>query len=255
MIAVRRMDDLRAPDGQIVPGFLFEPRDPIGGVVVVHGHGGSKEGSLGLAAHLATSRFAALAIDLRGHGEHPSPLGAGVLGDVDAATSFVRRYGPVAVVGKSLGGNLALMSAADAVVAVSPAIPRGVSPEGRTMFVEFPSPVVREPYPGYVLDLLAQLGPPPVRERPTLLLSAPYDVPSIRDGTREFAARLPRAEYREVETGLYRPVDLGHPLLNYLPYLFNHNHLHLHPEVLRIVPEWLGAVLGDRRDAIRRTSG
>lgn len=255
MIAVQRMDDLRAPDGQTVPGFLFEPRDPIGGVVVVHGHGGSKEGSLGLAAHLAVSRFAALAIDLRGHGEHPSPLGTGVLGDVDAATSFVRRYGPVAVVGKSLGGNLALMSAADAVVAVSPAIPRGVSPEGRTMFVEFPSPVVREPHPGYVLDLLAQLGPPPVRERPTLLLSAPYDVPSIRDGTREFAARLPRAEYREVETGLYRPVDLGHPLLNYLPYVFNHNQLHLHPEVLRIVPEWLGVVLGDRRDAIRRTSG
>lgn len=247
MIGVRKMEDLRAPDGQMVPGFLFEPRDPIGGVVVVHGHGGSKEGSLGLAAHLAASRFAALAIDLRGHGEHPSPLGPGVLGDVDAATSFARRYGPVAVVGKSLGGCLALMSPADAVVAVSPAIPKGVSPEGRAMFVEFPSPAVREPYPGYVLDLLKQLGPPPVRERPTLLVSAPYDVQTIREGTREFAARLPRGEYREVDTGLYRPVDLGHPLLNYLPYWFNHSQLHVHPEVLRIVPEWLREALGHRR--------
>lgn len=247
MTTVRKMDDLWAPDGQTVPGFLFEPRDPTGGVVVVHGHGGSKEGSLGLAAHLADSRFAALAIDLRGHGEHPSPLGQGVLGDMEAATAFARRYGPVAVVGKSLGGCLALMSTADAVVAVSPAIPTGVSPEGRTMFVEFPSPGVREPYPGYVLDLLKQLGPPPVRERPTLLLSAPYDVPTIRDGTREFAARLPRGAYREVDTGLYRPVDLGHPLLNYLPYWFNHNQLHLHPQVLRIVPEWLRETLGGRR--------
>lgn len=246
MIAVRKMEDLRAPDGQTVPGFLFEPQDAIGGVVVVHGHGGSKEGSLGLAAHLAASRFAALAIDLRGHGEHPSPLGQGVLGDVEAATSVARRYGPVAIVGKSLGGCLALMSPADAVVAVSPAIPKGVSPEGRTMFVEFPSPGVREPYPGYVLDLLKQFGPPPVRERPTLLVSAPYDVPTIRAGTREFAARLPRAEYREIDTDLYRPVELGHPLLNYLPYWFNHSQLHLHPQVLRIVPEWLCKNLGGR---------
>lgn len=246
MIGFRKVEDLRAPDGQPVPGFLFEPSDAIGGVVVVHGHGGSKESHLGLAAHLAESRLAALAIDLRGHGEHPEPLDRGVLGDVDAAASFGRRYGPVAVVGKSLGGCLALMSQADAVVAVSPAIPKGVSPEGRTMFVEFPSPGVREPYPGYVLDLLRQLGPPPVRDRPTLLVSASHDVQTIREGTREFAARLPRGEYREVDTDLYRPVNLGHPLINYLPYWFNHNQLHLHPQVLRIVPEWLQEKLGGR---------
>ena len=245
MIGFRKTADLRAPDGQAVPGFLFEPRDAIGGVVVVHGHGGSKETILGLAAHLAELRMAALAIDLRGHGEHPGLLDQGVLGDVDAATSFARRYGPVAVVGKSLGGCLALMSPADAVVAVSPAIPKGVSPEGRSMFVEFPSPAVREPYPGYVLDLLKHLGPPPVRERPTLLVSAPYDVQTIREGTREFAARLPRGEYREVDADLYGPVDLGHPLLNYLPYWFNHSQLHLHAQVLRIVPEWLREKLGE----------
>lgn len=244
MIGFRKTADLRAPDGQAVPGFLFEPRDAIGGVVVVHGHGGSKETILGLAAHLAELRMAALAIDLRGHGEHPGLLDQGVLGDVDAATSFARRYGPVAVVGKSLGGWLALMSPADAVVAVSPAIPKGVSPEGRTMFVEFPSPGVREPYPGYVLDLLKQLGPPPVRDRPTLLVSAVRDVQTIREGTREFAARLPRGEYREVDAGLYSPVNLGHPLLNYLPSWFNHSQLHLHPQVLQIVPEWLRKTLG-----------
>ncbi len=240
MIAFGKVTDLRAPDAHPVPGFLFEPREATGGVVLVHGHGGSKETTLGLAAHLAGARQAALAIDLRGHGEHPGPLGEGVLGDVEAAVSFMRRYGPVAVVGKSLGGCLALMSPADAVVAVSPAIPKGVSPEGRTMFVEFPPPGVREPYPGYVLDLLKRLGPPPVRERPTLLLSAPYDVQTIREGAREFAARLPRGEYREVDADLYRPVDLGHPLLNYLPYWFNHTQLQFHPQVLRIVPAWLG---------------
>jgi pimeloyl-ACP methyl ester carboxylesterase len=233
-----------ASDGQPVPGFLFEPRDAVAGVVVLHGHGGSKEGTLGLAAHLADRRLSALTIDLRGHGEHPSALDRGVLGDVDAAVSFARRYGPVAVVGKSLGGCLALMSAADAVVAVSPAIPKGVSPEGKTMFVEFPSPGVREPYPGYVLDLLKQLGPPPVRDRPTLLVSAVYDVQTIREGAREFASRLPRGEYREIDAGLYSPVNLGQPLLDYLPSWFNHSQLHLHPQVLQIVPEWLRKTLG-----------
>ncbi len=246
MIGFSRVEDLRAPDGQLVPGFLFEPRAAIGGVAVIHGHGGSKENALGLAALLAESRMAALAIDLRGHGEHPGRLDQGILGDVEAATTFARRYGPAAVVGKSLGGYLALMSSADAVVAISPAIPKGVSPEGRTMFVKFPSPGVREPHPGYVLDLLKQLGPPPVRERPTLLLSAPYDVQTIREGAREFAGRLPRGEYREVAEDLYQPVDLGHPLLNYLPYWFNHTQLHVHRQVLRIVPEWLRGKLGER---------
>jgi len=243
-INFRRVEDLQAPDGQPVPGFLFEPRDAVAGVVIVHGHGGSKESILGLAAHLAGRRLAALAIDLRGHGEHTGLLDQGVLGDVDAAASFVRRYGPVAVVGKSLGGCLALMSMADAVVAVSPAIPKGVSPEGRTMFVQFPSPGVREPYPGYVVDLLKQLGPPPVRDRPTLLVSAAYDVQTIREGTREFAAQLPRGEYREVDMDLYSPVNLDHPLINYLPYWLNHSLLHLHAQVLRIVPEWLYETLG-----------
>ncbi len=243
MITFRRVEELRAPDGQQVPGFLFEPDDAAGGVVVVHGHGGSKEDTLGLAALLAEARMAALAIDLRGHGEHPGQLNQGVLGDVEAAISFTRRYGPAAVVGKSLGGRLALMSRADAVVAISPAIPTAVSPEGRTMFVEFPSPRVREAYPGYVLDLLKQLGPPPVRDQPTLLLSAAYDVPTIRGGAREFAGRLPRGEYREVEEELHQPVNLGHPLLNYLPYWFNHSQLHLHRQILRIVPEWLSGKL------------
>jgi dienelactone hydrolase len=245
-ISFSKVEDLRSPDRQPIPGFLFEPRDAVAGVVIVHGHGGAKESTLGLAAHLADRGLAALAIDLRGHGEHPGLLDQGVLGDVDAAASFARRYGPVGVVGKSLGGCLALMSRADAVVAVSPAIPTGVSAEGRTMFVEFPSPGVREPYPGYVVDLLKLLGPPPVHDRPTLLVSAAYDVQTIREGTRQFAARLPRGEYREVDADLYSPVNLDHPLINYLPYWFNHSLLHLHAQVLRIVPEWLRETLGGR---------
>jgi len=236
----RRVDDLRAQGGHPVPAYLFEPEDVVGGAVVLHGHSHAKEESLGLSARLAEAGIAALAIDLRGHGANRSQLDEGVVGDVEAAVDFVRRFGPAAVIGHSLGGRLALMSAADLAVAISPAIPTQVSPSARTMFIQFPSPSVREPYPGYVLDLLKKLGPPPIRGGPTLLVSARYDAPSIREGTRELAARLPRGEYREVEEELRPPGAFGHPVLDYLPYWLNHRQMLLNPEVLRIVPAWLG---------------
>ncbi len=247
MIGFSRPNELRAADGQQLPGFLFQPEDVIGGVVVVHGHGGSKENTLGLAARLAEAGMAVLAPDLRGHGEHPGQLDEGVLGDVEAAISFARRYGLVAAIGKSLGGRLALMSTADVIVAISPAIPQRVSPGGQTMFAQFPSPRVREPYPGYVLDLLKRLGPPPRRDRPTLLISATYDIQTLRDGTRDFAKQLPSGEYREIEEELRPPVASGHPLVDYLPYWFNHAELLENTHVLRLVPEWVRGKLISRR--------
>lgn len=247
MIVFRRVDELRAPDGQQIPCFLLDPDDAVGGVAVIPGHGHSKDETMGLLARLTEAGMAALAIDLRGHGEHAGQLDERVLDDVEAAVNLIRRYGPAAVVGHSLGGRLALMSTADVVVAVSPAIPRRVSLEGREMFTQFPSPSVREPYPGYVLDLLKQFGPPPIRDRPTLLLSARYDTQTIREGTQDFARQLPQAEYREVEEELRLPADFGHPLLNYLPYWLNHRQLLGNRQVLRIVPEWLRGKLMGRR--------
>jgi hypothetical protein len=44
------------------------------------------------------------------------------------------------------------MSSADYMVAISPAVVAEVSPQGKWMFENFPSPAVREPYPGYVLE-------------------------------------------------------------------------------------------------------
>lgn len=247
MIRFARADELQAADGQRVPSFLFQPEGAIGGAVVVHGHGGSKENTLGLSARLAEAGMAVLAPDLRGHGEHPGQLDDGVIGDVEAAVSFARRYGPVAVIGKSLGGRLALMSSGDVAVAISPAIPGRVSAAGQTMFKQFPSPRAREPYPGYVVDLLKRLGPPPARDRPTLLISATYDIPSLREGTREFARQLPSGEYREIEEELRPPVTSGHPLVDYLPYWFNHAELLENTHVLRVVPEWVRGKFLSRR--------
>ncbi|MBI2081597.1 MAG: alpha/beta fold hydrolase, partial [candidate division NC10 bacterium] len=126
-----RLRSLTASDGHPVPAYLLEPGRPTGGIALAHGYGGSKEQMLGLAAHLAEAGFAACCPDLRGHGEHPALLGPGIVQDLEAAVNYCRRYGRVAALGHSLGGRLALMSSADLLIAVSPAIPKRPSEEGR----------------------------------------------------------------------------------------------------------------------------
>ncbi|MGH7372459.1 MAG: alpha/beta hydrolase, partial [Candidatus Methylomirabilales bacterium] len=69
-----RVTDLRSADNHAVPAYLFLPEAPRGGAAVVHGYGGCKEQMLGISARLAEEGWAALALDLRGHGEHPAPL-------------------------------------------------------------------------------------------------------------------------------------------------------------------------------------
>jgi pimeloyl-ACP methyl ester carboxylesterase len=109
---------------------------------------------------------AALAIDLCGHGENMAPIGPGMRDEVEAAVAFLRRFGKTAAVGHSLGGRLALMSSADVMVAMSPSVMVQMSPQGKWMFENLPSPGVREPHTGYVLELLEKLGPVPSHGRP-----------------------------------------------------------------------------------------
>jgi pimeloyl-ACP methyl ester carboxylesterase len=79
--------------------------------------------------------LAALAFDQRGHGESEGPMGAGAVDDVVAMAALLRgragaalpadRPVPLALRGSSMGGYMALVSAApaaaDAVVAICPA--------------------------------------------------------------------------------------------------------------------------------------
>lgn len=109
-------------DEAMIPAVLITPTEPRGAVVLVHGIGGCKEEQLGLAWRLAEMGCAAIAIDLRGHGENELPLDFDVVSDVDAAIAFASRFGPVAAVGHSMGGRLALLSCADYVFAISPAL-------------------------------------------------------------------------------------------------------------------------------------
>ncbi len=238
-----RVTDLRAPDGHAIPGFLVKPSSPRGGVVVCHGYGGSKEHMLGLAASLAESGSAALAIDLCGHGENRTPIGPAMLGELDSAVARVRQFGRTGAIGHSLGGRLSLMSSADVMVAMSPSVMVQMSPQGKWMFENLPSPGVREPYSGYVIELLEKLGPVPPHDRPCLLLYSERDIQPLLDGAAGLMAQLPKAEKRLVTEDIRPDVQHENGLIRYLPRWFNHMELRANASASRTATAWLAGHL------------
>jgi dienelactone hydrolase len=236
---LKQVTDLFAPDGHVIPAYIFSPDNSSrGGVVVCPGYGGTKEHVLALAAALAEKGLAALSIDLCGHGQNMAPIGPEMLGEFDAAVRYMRRFGPTGATGISLGGRLALMSSADCMVAISPAVAAKVSPQGKWMFENFPSPTVREPYSGYVLELLDALGPVPHHDRPCLLLYAERDLPSLLEGAPGLKAELPGAELRYVTNDLRPDIQHENGLIRYLPRWFNHSELKFNLEMLNTVSTW-----------------
>jgi alpha-beta hydrolase superfamily lysophospholipase len=106
-----------------------------GGVVILHGAGSCKESHHDYARAALAAGFAALAFDQRGHGESEGAMDGRVLEDIAAMAALLRsRAGsaalPLAVRGSSMGGYLAVVSAAaidaDAVVAICPASSEGL---------------------------------------------------------------------------------------------------------------------------------
>jgi PAS domain S-box-containing protein len=235
----RRVTDLTASDGHNIPAFLFTPPTPRGAAVVVHGYGASKEQMLGVAEALVEKKIAALLIDLCGHGENQAAIGAVMRDEVDAAVAYARRFGKVAVVGHSLGGRLALMSSADAIVAMSPSVMVQMSPQGKWMFEHLPSPGVREPYSGYVRELLEALGPVPPHDRPSLLLYAERDLQALLDGAGDLQANLSRAEKRIVSDDIRPDVQHENGFIRYLPRWFNHLELRFNAAACEAAGAWL----------------
>jgi dienelactone hydrolase len=231
--------DVGKTAGHAIPGFLIRKDAVTGGVLLLHPYGGSKEHLLGLAASLAESGWAAMAIDTCGHGENRHPIGTDMTNEVEAGLSFLRRFGRTATVGISLGGRLALMSSADLMVAISPAVVVEMSPQGKWMFENFPSPAVREPYPGYVLQLLDDLGPVREHSQPCLLLYAERDIPAILNGAAGLQAVLRNAEVRHVTQEIRPDIQHENGFIRYLPRWFNHGELKFNTEAIRVTTEWL----------------
>lgn len=235
----RRVPDLAAPQGYGIPAYLFVPAAPRGGAVICHGYGGSKEQMLGVAVSVAEQGTAALVIDLCGHGENGAPIGPMMRGELESGLEFVRRFGRTAAVGHSLGGRLALMSSADIIVAISPSVIVQMSPQGKWMFENLPSPGIREPYSGYVLELLDKLGPVTAHSRPSLLLYSERDIQAILDGATDLMALLPGAEKQLVSADIRPDVQHENGLIRYLPRWFNHSELKSNGPACETVGAWL----------------
>ena len=99
--------------------------EPWGGLVILHGARSRKENHADMARAAAAAGLAAVRFDMRGHGETGGQLDGRALEDVAAAAALLPAGLPVALRGSSLGGYLALATAAQvgarAVVAVCPA--------------------------------------------------------------------------------------------------------------------------------------
>ena len=119
---------------------LWLPRstEPRGGVVVLHGAGSCKENHHDFARAALGADLAAIVFDQRGHGDSQGAMDGRALDDVAIMAALLRarirdadpEHAPIALRGSSMGGYLALVSAAGvgakAVVAVCPAGAEGL---------------------------------------------------------------------------------------------------------------------------------
>jgi pimeloyl-ACP methyl ester carboxylesterase len=228
--------EVQSRDRYRVPAILLEPSVPHGGAAISHGYGGMKEEMLGLALAFALQGWSTVVIDLRGHGAHPAVVDSGLLGDLNGAIDFVRRFGTTLAIGHSLAGRLALASDADRAIGFSPSIIRGISPSGRVMMTTFASPRVREDHPGYLLEILAAMPPIPDDGKPRFVVHSERDVPGIMAGLD--ALKLRNLEKASVAPLYTEPANVPN-LPDYLPIWFNHTDMKLNPDAMARALAWL----------------
>ena len=199
--------DFLKGDGFNVPCAMITPAKSAGAVVIVHGYGGNKEEQLGLAWRVAEMGFVACTIDLRGHGENALEFGDDALKDVEAAIGYCRRYGKVIVIGHSLGGRLALLSSADAVIALSPALCKTYSTPIHEGITSLRTYRVQEREVASVFGMLERLPVwQPANGRRVLIIYGSRDMQDIAAACRELKARgVPAIE---VPGGLHNDIFL-----------------------------------------------
>jgi alpha-beta hydrolase superfamily lysophospholipase len=131
----------QTPDGRVIAASLYEPGNrPAPGVVLVHMLGRSRRDWEPVAEKLSDAGIAALAIDLRGHGESGPAAGGddergrltAMVADVRTAKRFLETRSEIArdrigLAGASLGASLAAIVAGDdlsvrSIALLSPAV-------------------------------------------------------------------------------------------------------------------------------------
>jgi uncharacterized protein len=187
-----------------------------GGVVVLHGAGSCKENHHDFARAALAAGLAAIVFDQRGHGESLGPMDGRALDDVVAMADLLRaRAGgdpdaPLGLRGSSMGGYLALVSAAAAraaaVVAICPASAEGLRrglAEGRFTF-QADGAALQAFLAAYDESVAVA-----ALEAPVLLLHAEGDEQVPVEHSRELAALAcsPRSRLIAVPGGHHRSVQ------------------------------------------------
>lgn len=137
---------LTTSDQYQVAALYWAPKKPNApGVILLHMRGATKESWGDFGSKLVDEGYAAIAIDLRGHGQTKNPKGQSIplitlkqqdyqymLRDIEAAHNYLDEQADVdgnriAIVGASIGANLAIMYASNdkrvrTVVALSPGL-------------------------------------------------------------------------------------------------------------------------------------
>ncbi|MFN3477346.1 MAG: hypothetical protein ACK4Z6_07330, partial [Candidatus Methylomirabilales bacterium] len=139
--------------------------------------------------------------------------------------------------------RLALLTSADLVVALSPAVVARPSEEGRQMLIHFGSTTVKTSHPARILELLREQPLMPRTEGLQLIAYARGDIPTLIEGVLGLRETLPRVELLEITTHQHAPASLTPTILGYLPHWFNHLGLKTNIELLERVPRWLKAQL------------
>jgi dienelactone hydrolase len=217
---------------------------PRAGAAVFHGYGSNKESMLGLALALTEAGLVCAVPDLPGHGEHPGPFGPSVLEEVRATVEHARAHGSVLAIGHSMGGRLALLSGADAVVAISPALPMQPSAEGMYALRTFSTPKVRQARPGQVVEVLRDLPMHTADAVPVLVVLGEGDVPGIRRAAEDLVSSLEEADLVNVTEGMVLEAEEPPPGFgSYLKHWMNHSAMPTTRAVATEVVAWAERVL------------
>ena len=175
------------------PGILITPELSKGSVLVAHGYGGCKEEIIGLSLKIAVLGFTVYTIDIQGHGENTSPLSFGVVHEISDCVEFCRQFGKVTVIGHSLGGRLALTSAADFAVGISPALADEYDQKTHSVLKSKRQFRVREINPDILFELVRDL---PVfhPNSKSFILFAAKDIPEIFDECKKLQSDIRAVE-------------------------------------------------------------
>jgi pimeloyl-ACP methyl ester carboxylesterase len=198
---------------------LWLPENTTGGVVILHGAGSCKENHHDFARAALGADLSAIAFDQRGHGESEGPMDGRAISDVAQMAALLRAHiggpgdqtrAPVALRGSSMGGYLALVSAAaaqaSAVVAICPASAEGLRrglAQGRLNFQADERAVAA------FLDAHDSRTALAALDVPVLLLHAEGDEQVPVEHSRELAAlmRSPLSRLIAVPGGHHRSVQ------------------------------------------------